>query len=1406
MEVAENGGKTSSVCKVEFRETGNSLLMGLVKVAPDEFPNYENELKAAVADWRENAKREVDTATPHRDELRAWSDFEHYFQTHIFSTLGSWDVVHFTMTFDYGLASRLPYIGHAIGQQMYYLHDMSLKMRAETKQVPPNQQGECPLSLFEALEHIGVTYCFCHDSYEEQKAATQSTLKEEILISRDVESFNEQGSSTEDIDLVGQHYYTVVKSTFDLNNIASEKITSDSSKEKRRERIKVDPTNLLSVFQLNKNPNHKLEKSYENRVIIYLFMVYKLARFWIEHDENKEQITFAKPFFTDNFFDIAVIFRGTNFNLMKKMMAAAMTITEMDVEELHRLTQYVDKNSKQQILFDRGHVIENFVTSIPLFHLHYNFEGFPYPMIKSIQSNIRATFKDHCCLENGGQVDACHKDQCDLATYKTCVKRAYGGSLGYKEKLGSFNGETDLVKPSILIALQTDYQKHVYNQLALWQDCTKEIFKNTSIEIEEVQGRYAIEIRFTEPVATPTFILIFSFLTNFLPQECNRKTMKLINFPVETRKIHNPILQFKTKLYTQLPSGEELENRGICHSFSNIVQKPYKGNTCLLNKGRMLQICYDAASELQNVMVENPTTYDYDVFFNRNSTILSSIKSEETRRDIVKKVQKNLCYSIYKFQDTEDDKPFQNEFNKYLQKRFRGEVTPETIELLFSTLCALDSFISNQISYYLFLDVRRYAMEFITLLCSVHQCRDDNGQIHDVYWNAKRFRVEVCKSDSTSIIKGLEYQITTFISTVEIISSQKLSGSYPQHDRNFSRLADIRVLQNKKIEAISWLINSCCSAFTKTYSDALQRQAAIYAVKGKLTDSYPHIPHHLPVFSNCPDMILSPIEKTIGINVRNLASIEGLTLVTHEIGHILANFLLDTRDAKNNTIFKGTIFDKEKQSVVRGEVRKKECVNLENNQTCGPNTGSVNISSAYSDTPLQEHRENIKRIDAETLDQQLNKHISKKAIFVEIFADLYNCNLCFAPLEKFYQNNSFIHLCPGLEDKNISQARVTSYKTFDDSSLYDQIDDFCLSFIHQVVRLPQILSEEGFYNLMLRITFMVGLVKLKKNCHLIEEAAELFTNKAEFFTNKEAGKERFEKICGDVRDKLIAPFYTEKLLLLLETLFEREVLHVKKSHCSEPNATIDTDMGKDYRKYGGKVQQPLLLNNLRFTIKEKKGEYINDECKAFVKENFFEKMHFAFTEYLTTYLKGCCEADPFFLYMDKLASLKGLEKQIKEGKRQKITPLFQKFNDPYLVRQGLAPQDIGDLEDELDCFSNSLQLCGAINLRFSASTNNHHLVTHGNLGFKGHPAQQYLSRSRRLATTYLWSGALKAIKNEVDAINKGYETWWRVERDEEGRDRTVLNTKMLHVYKRLCQEELLCNRDGCETFRQRKRV
>ena len=1042
---------------------------------------------------------------------------------------------------------------------------------------------------------------------------------------------------------------------------------------------------------------------------------------------------------------------------MKQMMAEAMTITRNDAEKLYELTQYDDKDGNRQNLFDLDHVIKNFVTSLPLFHLHYNFEGFSYPMIRDIQRNIRATFKKHCCLEGERREGACREDKCDLDTYKKCVYRAYKGCLGDKEKLGNFDDTNDLVKPSILIALQTDFQKHVYSQIALWQDCTKKIFSNTSIEIEEVQGRYAIEIRFTKQVETSTFILIFSFLTNFLPQECNRKTLRLKNCPVEARKIYNPILQFKTKLHTLPPSSEELNNQGICHAFSNIVQKPYKGHTCLLNKGRMLQICHDAASKLQDVMAKDTTSDHYDLLFTRNSSFFSLFNSQKKRRNIVKKVQKNLCYSFYTFENIDDDKPFQNEFNKYLQKRFRGLVTPETIELLFSTLCAIDSFMSSQISYYLFLDVRRYAMEFISLLCSVHQCRDDNGQIHDVYWNAKSFRVEACKSDSTSIIKKLEYQITTFISTVEKISSQKLSGSYPQHDRNFSRLADIRVLQNKKIEAISWLINSCCSAFTNTYSHTLQRQADTWDVRDKLTDSYhQHIPHHLPVFSNCPDMMLSPIEKTISINVCNLASIEGLTLVTHEIGHILANFLRDKRDDKGKALFEGNIFHPQNTQIYDGTQRAG----------------------------------NLSEDDFKGSTQQLNEHVFKETIFVEIFADLYSCNLCFAPLEKFYEDNSFIHLCPGLKDKNLPQTRVKSYNTLDDCSFYDQIDDFCLSFIHQVFRLPQILSEEGFYNLMVRITFMVGLVKLKKNYHKITGEEELFTDK----------KMSVESICGTVMDKLIEPFYTKKLLLLLNTLFKREVPHEKRSHCSKPDVTDDTDKVKEYRKYERKVQQPLLLNNLRFTIKKKKGETINDEFKDFVIEGFFENMRLAFIKYLTIYLKGCREADPFFLYMDKLASLEGLEKQIKKGERQKIAPLFQKYNDPYLVRQGIAPKDIGNFEDELDCFCNSLQLCGAINLRFSAITKNHHLVTHGNLGFEGHPAQQYLSRSRRLATTYLGNGALKAIKNEVDTINEYFEKWWTVKRDGGKRDRIVLNEQMIHNYQERCKGKLLCNDGGCNVF------
>jgi len=1290
-------------CQFALRQTGNSILMGLVKVSPGEFNNYVNELDKVVAEWQKSSIRTSACSSTDRPwevnkdtgELRCWSNPKHFFKTYLYTIFGSWDLAHLTLTFDQGLATRLPYVGHANGQQMYFLNDLSLSLPVGAYRMGKSTSKK-DFSFFDALKKIGVTYCVEHESREELEKTVEGRQEAEKLIVRDL--VDGQGSGA---------YYTVVPSPFVLDSIKNvahrgcgDKIGEDSTTF-RSEGSLVKDTDLLAVFQVNKNTNFKLKFSKENRALIFIFLVFKLAEFWENQDPNSE-ITYVKPFFTDNFFDIVIVCRGTNFKLMKKMVEHSLSIQNKDIDKIYNLTT-LDKEDDRIALFDREYAKNTFAQArSPLYLLSYNFEGLSYGSLERIQEEISKYCKPHTdniCPHDDGQSTA--NNHCDAGLHAKCVADALENTWRHFEKgqqLGVF-GDRSTVLPSVLLTVQSQRYGQVLCQLDLWAQAVKKVYRfDNEPNVKELHGRYTFEVRFIDKIKPDRFFVAFSFLTYLLSRKCFAEENALKFYPIEYRKMMNPVLQINTRIQATPMARKEYH-----FSLTSQIHEHYRGHTCVLNRIKILQICYDSLISMKKV---------------------TEGERKGKKKPNKNSIYKNLCESLRKILDINQAEPFQTAFSEFLQKRFLGQVTPETLELLASTFCAIDTFVSNQISYHLFFDLRKYAIEFLQVLFSVHQARDTEGGCREFYWDSSNDVINQCKIDKQSNIQYLEYQITNFISTIEKISGQKLSGSYPQHDRNFSRLADIRFLQIKKIQAISWLINSYTDCFAKTYKTILQNHAQTLGLTFETQSLLNSIPHHLALFSNSQESILNRQKRTIEISVRDLASIEGLTLVAHEIGHIIADFLNSQREPANDSEPSTSLLDFLKTKN-RNEFRE-----LGDLLTCG------DIFSKKSQTTRQQRQQYEKIFSQNTWD--------------ELFCDLYACNISMVPLEKFYSAENFKYLCPSINSQ--SAERIKNYMEEYDcktTEKHDLIDDYALSFIAQIVMLPQIRSLKGFYSLLVRITVMLGIVKYHKNQECFQSGAEMVKL---FKTSPEEVEKNIKKIWG----KLVEPFYHKKLLPLLKLLFARESEHIAK--LLDPEIK---DFKVDQKKYNNKIQQTRLLNDLKLTLMKNAGEIpeSDGEVNGYIIGNFMEDMESAFAVFFNHYLQEIKGKNPFFIYLHKLASLDGVQKGGKNGMLKDISCLYPKMQDAFLVRQGLVPKDLAQ-KDAIDSFSHALQLCSTINLRFSIFSKNEHLIVHGHRGFKKHAAQQYLARSRRLAISFLWDGALKSIGEEIGEINSDHDEWW----------------------------------------------
>ncbi len=1339
--------------KVRFRETGNSLLMGLVKITPGEFANYHHELNAAITNWQASRDSEPKPNTE-KNEVRTWSNPKHFYQTCAYSTLGSWDLAHFTLTYDQGIATSLPYIGHAIGQQLYFLHDVSLQLPVEMVEKQIDKEG----TFVKLLERFKITYCFRHNGDGQYETDPKYKAVRKLISGR------------------GKYHYGVITQKFDLESVYNGYIFGDMSsisgrslvwtRRKREEAEKqifrksgkdlmrdICPEDPIGIFQLNINPNFTLECTEENRVLIYLFLLYKINKYW----EKDDDISFIKPFLTDNFFDFVILFRGKNFTKMNEIVTEITKITEEDVEGLCKLTCYNDKE-----LYSKDPTVEKFVKKKPLYHLSYNIEGFSYPQIIDIQERIEKSFlaaskscKSECGFEKA--VSKSSEPKCEFEKLSKCVAKVLKEEWDRHAPNNSAENESsNNVVPSILLAVQTGLNDHILALLNIWSaQCCRVISLESQPVINKVQGRYSFKIHFgDEGLPLKKFVVCYAFLTFFLSKECANKLSLLKTLPIETRKIHNPILQFKTKFHYGQNNNDQQRSSNSSLNIPAISDSPYHGHVCLLNRVKMTQICYDSLDSLMNRLEEVKGEDDIQNLF-PSTTDYAKIEIEQKRK-IVNKITSSLHYSLKSIVEVEHQCPFQWAFNNFLKKKFAGFVTPDTLELLFSTLCAVDSFLSNQISYYFYLDVRIFTIEFLSKLLSAYRM-DFGNKYCFFYWDQISQTVKRCNEDQNDIMQEVEKTLINFISTIGKITSQKLSGAYPQHDRNFSRLSDIRVFQNKKIQAVSWMINSLTQEFLEDCSNTLK------------TPPKGGIPRYLPLFGNSPDMIMCGDTQTVEINVRNLASIEGLSLITHEVGHIFCEFLKQQRSKHKAWLS----FYKENHSPPPTSIKEKNVVSVKINNALDPNDSLSSSKANHPSPPTNINEKKEKSVLSikvtNTLDQndplsipnpkQYGKHLDcyffhRVSIFDEVFADLYSFYVTFGPLEMFYHSD-FEHLCPNVDSEGGNITRTDEYKSLEkgETKKYDRIDDFALSFIAQIIHFPQIINQDSLYHLFIRLTVMIGISKYVNNKKRLHEKTGISSEKELYAPSHD---EMRYKVAANVYDYLIQPFFDEKLINLLEKLATRE---------KEINL------------------QPLILDKTLKVLKELKPSSTegkaqspseNEELYVFF-QNHIKRI---FQNYFNLFIRGISVDDPMFIYIQKYAEAKTNTKETKK--------IYRNTYDAYLVRQGIYPNDIEEL-DALDCFYQSLQLCGTINLRFGIISIDKHLIMEGYQGFKTHAAQQYLSRTRQMATTILWHGALQAINKEIVKINKDYKEWWQNDPDS--------NIKTLAKNKQKEVKELL---DKCE--------
>ncbi len=116
-----------STRRILFRPTGLSLLVGLIELHPGNFEHYSKAVKPFLKSWGKtwSSKSKPENRIAHQEV-----DPRHFYRTSSFVGLGAWDMITLTIMSEKGLATHLPFIGHARGQSYFYAHDFSIVLDA----------------------------------------------------------------------------------------------------------------------------------------------------------------------------------------------------------------------------------------------------------------------------------------------------------------------------------------------------------------------------------------------------------------------------------------------------------------------------------------------------------------------------------------------------------------------------------------------------------------------------------------------------------------------------------------------------------------------------------------------------------------------------------------------------------------------------------------------------------------------------------------------------------------------------------------------------------------------------------------------------------------------------------------------------------------------------------------------------------------------------------------------------------------------------------------------------------------------------------------------------------------------------------------------------------------------------
>ncbi len=1364
-----------------LRETGNALLLGLVRVHVGEYANYKRELKETLTDWAQRSKRKFDPKD--RSEIGAvWSNPEHFYKTSLYRGFNDWSLIHLTMVSEQGLATRLPYIGHSIGHQLYYLNDVSVIMQRENKSDYSH--------LLSVLDHYRICYGFEGGDFKKSYFTATNFLdsaKPVIELTR-----------KRPLDL--RNFYNG-----ELIGDEEDKLTTQMEAGSQTFSKKKDDFLLIAQYKINSNIITLWPSLYR-----MLFFLTLLDRF---HEQEliipeKDRLSYLKPFFADGFYDLVVIMRGQNLEAMKTIVNNAQFSTIGDLlDSMERLvpgsSERIRKIVRNEMAPGKGSIpkmsMDDF-RRLTLCSICHEIESYPANIAEKLEKEIsRAfTFEDRTCPgglgkrehgKNGdNSAEARQFETCSETTYQSCLKEVFNRVAQNSKSILSHYGSSNYSSMLGLLSFHWGKYPSVLSLLKSWQQATGDVIKTGDLELKRAHGRYDVAMQFSatgkgETHSIGNVILMGIFLEYLLTKSCPTKDNINRFYRIEHRRIIAPVMEFKLQFFEQLDYRTDCIDSPSTHPISlhgslgriNRLYFPYGGSICLLNHPAMVRLLASAKNRFEKSR-ENNSLFNgrqHEIYIPINTySKFSGQRHNTIKKKVINAISNNIDEAVHFFMSLDHpNQPFQSAFNRFLKKRYKDMVTPETLELIFTTLCSFDSYLANPITFYFFLDLRQHVVQFLEALTSLHMLQTDD-EYFLFYWNRKTYCIELINPIRFSNLKGVEGWLIQKITFIESIINQRIIGIYPQHDRNFLRLSDIRIFNSKKVSAASWMVHSICGDLVNSLPKILLHSAKevrdrnISTLQGykdfenKVLESNNLPQRFIPRFCNTPEILLNEDQQIIEINARYLTTIEGIGLLMHELGHMIADKIYKQYKRPSESLFNERIQeDPEDPLITQKNGSFYRLYNWQDPEKSGiylkPGDLVEKVKSLIEeefririgDTPDKAAKEGdlsdkiklfIKEEFAEQIDDFPEKtskeivdtyfdpydQVSGSNNWEEIFSDLLHFKLSIGQFGRLYEEENIYN--PRKEQiYEFKEKRKKTTRTNPPSGepFFTIADDFLLSLILQFLRFPTIIRKTSFKNLLVRLTFQYGLIKY----HDCPDYAKLSVHEA----------------ATALWDEQVFPFLTGHLVNLLDRLQDqnrkmgRRIKNKNnKVDKSEVIFGFRLEYWKDIRK---------ALTSIRHDQKWKRP--IDKELYIFLRY----QLKPIFIIYFHRYFQGLKEYDPFFLYLQYLAD-------VGQPPTQNLMPgeeplFFEDSNYLLLIRQGILPKKWKKKGFKKHFYA-ALQTGGIINLLFALTEKPDYLEMDGYLGYHKHAYQQHLSRTRRIMSGLLWEGAMWKVKKELKRLGR----------------------------------------------------